>query len=35
MFSTFMRAFDGASFSIFRVLAVAPMVAVAAVASIH
>ena len=35
MFSTFMRAFDRASFSIFMVLAATPMLAVAAAASIH
>ena len=35
MFSTVMRAFDRASLSIFMLLAVTPMVAVAAAASIH
>ena len=35
MFSTVLRAFDRASLSIFMVLAVTPMVAIAAAASIH
>lgn len=35
MFSIVMRAFDRASLSIFMLLAVTPMVAVAAAASIH
>lgn len=35
MFSTLMRAFDRASLSIFMVLAITPMVAIAAAASIH
>ena len=35
MFSTVMKAFDRASLSIFMMLAVTPMLAVAAAASIH
>ena len=35
MFSSVMKAFDRASLSIFMVLAVTPMLAVAAAASIH
>jgi len=35
MFSIAMRAFDRASLSIFLMLAVTPMLAVAAAASIH
>jgi len=35
MFSTVLRAFDRASLSIFMVLAITPMVAIAAAASIH
>jgi len=35
MFSTAMKAFDRASLSIFMMLAVTPMLAVAAAASIH
>jgi len=35
MFSTVMRAFDRASLSIFMLLAVTPMLAIAAAASIH
>jgi hypothetical protein len=35
MFSTAMRAFDRVSLSIFMMLAITPMLAVAAAASIH
>jgi hypothetical protein len=35
MFSTLLRTFDRASFGIFMVLAVTPILAVAANASIH
>lgn len=35
MFSTAMRAFDRASLSVFMLLALTPMLAVAAAASIH
>jgi len=35
VFSSVMKAFDRASFSIFMVLALTPMLAVAAAASIH
>ncbi len=35
MFSTAMRVFDRASLSIFMVLALTPMAAIAAAASIH
>jgi hypothetical protein len=35
MFATLMKAFDRASLSLFLVLAFAPMLAVAAAASIH
>jgi hypothetical protein len=35
MFSSVMKAFDRASLSIFMVLALTPMLAVAAAASIH
>lgn len=35
MFSTLLRAFDRASLSIFMVLALTPMAAIAAAASIH
>ena len=35
VFSPLMKAFDRASFSIFMVLALTPMLAVAAAASIH
>lgn len=35
MFSNVLRAFDRASLSIFMVLAITPMVAIAAAASFH